>query len=62
MLEFSPEKRDLSRKNLENVEAVIVDEFSMVSADNLYRGFSSNAVFWAYRETALEEKFLSTIY
>ena len=36
MLEFSSEKLDSSRKNLENVEIVIVDEFSMVSSDNLY--------------------------
>ena len=36
MLEFSSEKLDLARKNLENVEVVIVDEFSMVSSDNLY--------------------------
>ena len=36
ILEFFTEKLDLSRKNLENVEVVIIDEFSMVSADNLY--------------------------
>ena len=36
MLDFTPEKLDLTRKQLENVEVVIVDEFSMVSADNLY--------------------------
>ena len=36
MLEFSSEKLDSARKNLENVEVVIVDEFSMVSSDNLY--------------------------
>ena len=36
MLDFSSEKLDQSRKNLENVEVVVVDEFSMVSADNLY--------------------------
>merc|ERR1712020_480708 len=36
MLEFTSEKLDLARKNLENVEVVIVDEFSMVSSDNLY--------------------------
>ena len=34
--EFTKEKLDLTRKQLENVELVIVDEFSMVSADNLY--------------------------
>ena len=36
ILDFSSEKMDVTRKNLENVEAVIVDEFSMVSSDNLY--------------------------
>ena len=36
MLDFTSEKLDLTRKQLENVEVVIVDEFSMVSADNLY--------------------------
>ena len=36
MLEYSSEKLDISRKHLENVEIVIVDEFSMVSADILY--------------------------
>ena len=36
MMEFSSEKLDSSRKNLENVEIVIIDEFSMVSSDNLY--------------------------
>ena len=36
MLDFSSEKLDISRKNLENVEVVVVDEFSMISADNLY--------------------------
>merc|ERR1712020_285152 len=36
MLEFTSEKLDLARKNLENVEVVIVDQFSMVSSDNLY--------------------------
>ena len=36
MLDFTSEKLDQTRKNLENVEVVIVDEFSMVSADNLY--------------------------
>ena len=36
MLELSSEKLDTTRKNLENVEIVIVDEFSMVSSDNLY--------------------------
>ena len=35
-LEFSSEKLDSARKNLENVEVVIVDEFSMVSSDNFY--------------------------
>ena len=36
MFDFSPEKLDITRKRLENVEVVIIDEFSMVSADNLY--------------------------
>ena len=36
MFEFSSEKLDVTRKNLEYVEVVIVDEFSMVSSDNLY--------------------------
>ena len=36
MLDFSPEKLDLTRKYLENVEVVIVDEMSLVSSDNLY--------------------------
>ena len=36
MLEFSPQKLDLARKYLENVEVVIVDEMSLVSSDNLY--------------------------
>ena len=36
MLDFSSEKLDVTRKNLENCEVVIVDEFSMISADNLY--------------------------
>ena len=36
LLDFSSEKLDQTRKNLENVEIVIVDEFSMVSSDNLY--------------------------
>ena len=36
MLELSSEKLDTTRKNLENVEIIIVDEFSMISSDNLY--------------------------
>ena len=36
MLDFSSEKLDETRKSLENVEIVIIDEFSMVSSDNLY--------------------------
>ena len=36
MVDFSSEKLDQTRKNLENVEIVIVDEFSMVSLNNLY--------------------------
>ena len=36
MLDLSTEKLDQTRKNLENVEAVIIDEFSMISSDNLY--------------------------
>ena len=36
MLDFLPEKLDLTRKYLENVEVVIVDEMSLVSSDNLY--------------------------
>ena len=36
MLDFTPEKLDLARKYLENVEVVIVDEMSLVSSDNLY--------------------------
>ena len=36
MLNFTSEKLDQKRKNLENVAVVIVDEFSMVSSDNLY--------------------------
>ena len=36
MLDFSTEKLDQARKYLENVEVVIVDEMSLVSADNLY--------------------------
>ena len=36
MLDLSKDKLDTARINLENVEVVIVDEFSMVSSDNLY--------------------------
>ena len=36
MLDFTPEKLDLARKYLENVEVVIVGEMSLVSSDNLY--------------------------
>ena len=36
MLNFTSEKLDQKRKNLENVAVVMVDEFSMVSSDNLY--------------------------
>ena len=36
MLDLSPEKLDTTRKHVENVEVVIVDEFSMISSDNLY--------------------------
>merc|ERR1712105_51708 len=38
MLDFLTEKLYIARKNLENDEVVIVvvDEFSMVSSDNLY--------------------------
>ena len=36
MLDFSPEKQDLTRRYLENVEVVIVDEMSLVSSDNLF--------------------------
>ena len=36
LLNLDVDKLDKCRKNLENVEVVIVDEFSMVSADNLY--------------------------
>ena len=36
MLDLAPQKLDMARKYLENVEVIIVDEMSLVSSDNLY--------------------------
>ena len=36
MLDFSSDKLEMTRKYLENVEVVIVDEMSFVSSDSLY--------------------------
>ena len=69
MLDFSPEKLDLARKYLENVEVVIVDEMSLVSSDNLYNLhkrlqeiFATDEEFFCSRALLLHCKYLQPVY